>query len=807
MKKISSFFILTLFLVPLFTFFVSPIVASAQPAVNVAEEEIKQRIQNLPPDPPGQCGTFAIGCHLATLTERMVNYIASLILELCGWILWLAGTFLNIVVAVTIFSMRDLVANTAAINIVWTMFRDLTNIFLIFIILYMAFQLILGVATNPQKTIGWIILMALLINFSLFFTKIVIDASNILAIGFYQSIAPQTDTQLSANSWDGGLSDSLMNRLRIPTIYKPPTPTNATGEIDRQAMSSIGQRFGTGGIFVSTMMGSVFVLIVAFVVFAAAVMLLIRFVTLLLLMALSPLAFAAYALPSTKKHFTRWFDTLLKEAFFAPILFILLWLAFRFADGVTEFLNARTNTGGESFSNATLAHAPTAVFLVFNYSIIIFLFVAALVQAKSFGGHGSAAVMGLGSKLNQKIGTGFAKRRALATGAAVGRGTIGYAAKSVRNSEALKSFAGTSRFAKGVAQRIEEGAKTVTGFTFGAGKNASVEGKEKERLAREKEYLKWVSTPKSKAPDRGRNIDADAPDVDHLNAKDREKLASIETVEPKIEENIMVLTEMLTEKQRVVSNTVTDLNAALKVAEDRLSKAPTASPEATTAAQDIANIKTQITAAETETPEMLDLKAKIAFAQKGLAEKNAEKKELEEKAKKLKSIENLNEQAHVDYEQAYEETARYEKQVNKLTADMNAETDAAEKQKIETELTRVTALRNDAKDRFVKLEKVLQDESTNLNPKEIGAKRAQRQAELYGRRWSSSMRSEAKKAFEEYSTEVKKKAAKKKTETNRNPSSQTPGTIDIPTTTEDIVEELENNPDLLARIRGPEKDN
>ena len=69
------------------------------------------------------------------------------------------------------------------------MLSDLANICFIFLLVYAGIRLILGVGKfNAKSMIVNVILMAVLINFSLFFTKIIIDAGNITARIFYNAI-------------------------------------------------------------------------------------------------------------------------------------------------------------------------------------------------------------------------------------------------------------------------------------------------------------------------------------------------------------------------------------------------------------------------------------------------------------------------------------------------------------------------------------------------------------------------------------------------------------------------------------------
>src|SRR3989344_890918 len=76
---------------------------------------------------------------------------------------------------------------------IWGIVRDFANIFFILILLYAAIQIILDLGHGGgKKMVAMVILVALLVNFSLFFTKVVIDSSNIVALIFYNKIDTST---------------------------------------------------------------------------------------------------------------------------------------------------------------------------------------------------------------------------------------------------------------------------------------------------------------------------------------------------------------------------------------------------------------------------------------------------------------------------------------------------------------------------------------------------------------------------------------------------------------------------------------
>jgi hypothetical protein len=104
-------------------------------------------------------------------------------------LLAISALFFNAVIALALSSVMY---SAGFIAKAWTVVRDLSNIFFIIVLLYIAIELILGMGHDAKKMIVQVIIMALLINFSLFFTEIIIDSSNILALIFYNKINVNT---------------------------------------------------------------------------------------------------------------------------------------------------------------------------------------------------------------------------------------------------------------------------------------------------------------------------------------------------------------------------------------------------------------------------------------------------------------------------------------------------------------------------------------------------------------------------------------------------------------------------------------
>ncbi|KKU49644.1 MAG: hypothetical protein UX71_C0009G0007, partial [Parcubacteria group bacterium GW2011_GWA1_47_10] len=107
--------------------------------------------------------------------------------------------FFNVMISVTLSS--DLFQGEF-VREAWGIVRDLANLFFILILLYVAVELILGMAHDAKKTIIKVVLAALLINFSMFFTGVVIDSSNILALVFYNKLQVETTVNGQPRPYD-----------------------------------------------------------------------------------------------------------------------------------------------------------------------------------------------------------------------------------------------------------------------------------------------------------------------------------------------------------------------------------------------------------------------------------------------------------------------------------------------------------------------------------------------------------------------------------------------------------------------------
>lgn len=343
--------------------------------------------------------------------EGLTGFLGSFLLRLVGGLLTLAGVLFDAAVEHLVVNMGDFVASLGTIDATWTVFRDFANIFFIFILLWAAISTILSSPNfNTKKVVTMLVIVALLINFSLFITQAVADVSNILALQFYNAT-----TVVSAETGkQAGISEAFMQALKIPTLWNV-----------QASASSIAD---TNGYV--TIPASLFVLVTAFIFFAGALLLVIRFVILVALMVFAPFGFLALILPQTKKISDMYWYNLLKQSFFAPVFLALIYFGARV---VNDPAFQSRLFGNLSNQIADPIKATGGVTMVLNFLIVAAIMIAALVISQKMGAVGADKTLKWGKDKGRAAGiwTGNKLKGAgLAPIRATGRGITAKAGKA-----------------------------------------------------------------------------------------------------------------------------------------------------------------------------------------------------------------------------------------------------------------------------------------------------------------------------------------------------------------------------------------
>ena len=385
----------------------------------------------------GSCGVLfgELGNCLAYFFYFLPYWVGGLFLNMGAW-------FLDITASLTLSS--DMITNSAFIQTGWALMRDIANVFFILILLYIAICIVLEIhpkgGGDPKKMIWYTILMAILINFSMFVTSIVIDTSNTLALVFYNQInvttvggapvAASTDVTAAENNITGGGSIKVVEPKQISvslaSAFHPQAFSNPDFweglKTDNHWYTSPSVPPGTM-IAILLMMGLLFIM-VTYSFLIAGFSFLGRMVELFILIIFSPIAFVSFIVPGLKEMdyfgWTKWWSRLIDVSFAAPLYFMMLYL-------ISIILNQGL-FGGQNHAQQALTTNSWPVTMVGDVLIpAIFLFImlsyATKFVMKASGTIGSA--IGGAAKVALVAAGGFALGSAAGGIASVGRNSLG----------------------------------------------------------------------------------------------------------------------------------------------------------------------------------------------------------------------------------------------------------------------------------------------------------------------------------------------------------------------------------------------
>ena len=379
----------------------------------------------------------------------------------------------------------------------WAIVRDIANLTFIFILIYIAYTIIVNAETaGTMKTLAVVIVMALLINFSFFLTRVVIDAGNILSIQFYNAIPAPPLAASAQNS--GILGAKISSALGTGANVK-----DLTGGI-MQAVSvqnllnthSFQQFTLDHGFLINVIVQTTVYIAVGAIFFLLAIVFvmvgfkfLIRMVTLWFLVVAAPLAFAARAVPENhtfdvQGYYKKWQQALIESAFY-PAIFLFMFFI------ITLVMNGMGGTGGlvgSIFNDLNTANSSSVMLIlgsaianvVVRLGLVLIMLFYAMKWSDSFVQYGGQSVQGAVSWAG-----GLPARAVIGGGAWAARNTVGRGANAAARSQTLRNFEARAPF--------------VGGSVRGVFKSAASSSFDARNAAAAKSLLKDVSVNAGKA--------------------------------------------------------------------------------------------------------------------------------------------------------------------------------------------------------------------------------------------------------------------------------------------------------------------
>jgi hypothetical protein len=394
---------------------------------------------------------------MGSLATAIFSWFGNIILWIFSLLAGVTGLLLEGVANQLVFQMGNWIGKGssvgASIDLLWAVIRDICNLAFIFGFIYIGITTIINPDSySVKRFLSRIIIGALLINFSLFFVKIIIDFSNFLTIKIFQALTTSSTGEISS------ISAKIADVLGIATIFKVPDPATFAGMTGPGAV--------TFYIF-----AAILLLIVAFVFLAAAILLINRFVALVLIMIASPILFAATVFPQTEHYASDLWKKLISYSFFAPAYFLCTLLSLTILESLTKLPGYSSDLLAPIHAGIKGGQVSGVFGVMLFFAIAIALLWYSITIPRSLGIAGGDMVVDMSKRLRGAIGGttfGMAGR--------LGRATFGRWAHSYADRDDLKDKASQKGWGGFVARRKLDASRYVADSSFDARGTAAGKG-------------------------------------------------------------------------------------------------------------------------------------------------------------------------------------------------------------------------------------------------------------------------------------------------------------------------------------------
>ncbi|OGY36062.1 MAG: hypothetical protein A3E36_02440 [Candidatus Andersenbacteria bacterium RIFCSPHIGHO2_12_FULL_45_11b] len=304
--------------------------------------------------------------------------------------------FLNFLgsMLVTMLSQDKYITNPI-VQGTWPFIQGIANLGFIIALLYIAFATTLrldSVTTSVQRLLPKLLIAALLVNFSLVIGGLLIDVSRVI---------------MAVEVGMVGIGQTPGDpKVFVTELIKKTNAIEAQIKLIEDSIPAVA----FGSLMVRLFENSVFLILLITGLGVIVINLFVRYIALLVLLMISPLAYLFLALPKTAPYAAQWWGMFIKWVLYGPIVLFFLVIIIKvqsvsptLPDGFTN------NTSWVSFFNS-----------IVHFIIVITLFFVAHFLGKSVAGVGSNTAMGFASKAGAWARKNPAKAAGIAFGVATG---------------------------------------------------------------------------------------------------------------------------------------------------------------------------------------------------------------------------------------------------------------------------------------------------------------------------------------------------------------------------------------------------
>ncbi|MDE1875016.1 MAG: hypothetical protein KGH68_03055 [Patescibacteria group bacterium] len=367
-----------------------------------------------------------VGLAWSSISSVLVSLYEIIVLPIAAFVLYLVGMLMDSAITLSI-NTAYIFSLSPAVNLGWVIIRDIANICFIFILIYISITTIVQ-GTNAnfgiKNMLTKVIIAAILINFSLFFTKVIVDVSNVFGNWLYGGV----EKTLVVNTTNGSptnhtsLSGLIATRLGIAGFWSATPNANGSSWLTSD--------------FITVFLRLAVVLIAIYIFAYVTILFLARAIEILFLLVFSPIGFMGEVLPQIKKYADEWWSELSKAAIFPIAFLLMLYISLQFINSLGSLnLSALNDNAVKLPLGVTIS-----VSQYFQYFLIIFLLGACLKMAKQYSGEVGEALGGLAQSL-AKTAVGAATTYATGGLAFLGRRTIGMGAAKLAENDTLNDAA------------------------------------------------------------------------------------------------------------------------------------------------------------------------------------------------------------------------------------------------------------------------------------------------------------------------------------------------------------------------------
>jgi len=344
----------------------------------------------------------AVGGVVGGAVGGLLDLLLAVLGTVSQWLVELAGQFLTFILVD--FTQTVSFYNNSMVNAGWSVVRDISNWFFIIMLIVIAIGTIIGQEQyNVKRRIIPLVIVAIFMNFSLFFVALYINVTQLFMSFFINKLTSPYQDIGKAIAFSGlGFGQEKGYSL---------LPGSSTNALATNFFVVIFQFFA------------------AFVLLLIAILLIVRVAQLWFHMIMAPLAFVSTLIPRTQQFFGQWMQGLITWGLFGVFASFFIWLStylIAYLDPLSNPNAPGINVQLVGDANALPGLAVANIFLRF-VTVSMFL-MAGMHVAKSMSGRAGA----MASDGIMRV-AGMAAAPGLAAGAIAARGGRRIAARELQD--------------------------------------------------------------------------------------------------------------------------------------------------------------------------------------------------------------------------------------------------------------------------------------------------------------------------------------------------------------------------------------